>query len=408
MKKNYISIFSMFLALFLLNGCGLFSGGGTSDTNTAPQSDTFPMMPQAESPVEDFLYQERNNGIIIIKYRGTDEQVVIPSTINNLPVTQISDLAFLETEGIKSVTLPTELTDLGDAAFGYCSELTAIYIAEDSRNFSSRDGVLFNKDKSVLVYYPTGKEGAYQIPDCVTSIGPCSFYRCLNLIEVTIPAGVSNISSTSFYDCPCLQAYNVDKDNSYFTSKDGILYSANQRQLISVPGGKSGRLEIPGKVTQIADYAFSKCCSLTDIILPDSVTEIGELAFVSCSKLTHIRLPNGLKEIKRATFTGCSGLTHISIPDSVIRLDDNVFFKCTSLSEIELPSALKSIGNRAFSVCTNLRKIVIPENVATVGAVLFQECSDVTIYVKQETQPAGWEQNWNHLNFPVVWGYTGS
>ena len=52
--------------------------------------------------------------------------------------------------------------------------------------------------------------------------------------------------------------------------------------------------------------------------------------------------------------------------------------------------------------------IIIPESVETVGAVLFQECIHVNIYVKQESMPIGWNSSWNHLDFPVVWGYAGS
>ena len=90
------------------------------------------------------------------------------------------------------------------------------------------------------------------------------------------------------------------------------------------------------------------------------------------------------------------------------KIDEMAFYKCTNLSDIELPSGLLSIGSRAFFGCTGLSDIIIPENVETIGSMLFQECTQVNIYVKQEKQPIGWAPNWNHLNIPVVWGYTDS
>ena len=419
MKKSIVFVLAVFLLLSTLSGCEeapVVTPENTTEemTKDSPVTDSLVNSENTteeiikDSPITDFYYEERDNGITIIKYRGTDEHVVIPSTINNVPVTVINTIAFHDSINLKSVVIPENVTIIEETFFIFCKDLTNFIVAEGNKNFSSHDGVLYNKDKSQLVLFPIGKEGTYIIPDCVKSISEYAFYSCFNLTSITIPSGIESIGFRAFSNCPNLININVDKDNELYSSLNGVLYNKNQTQIITVPGGKTGTFEIPGSVADIGAYAFYGCISISNIKIPDSVTSIGEWAFSKCSNLKNITIPNGIKEIKRSLFDGCTGLTNIVIPDSVTIIDESVFFKCTSLSDIELPSGLLSIGTRAFFGCTGLRDIIIPENVATLGAVVFQDCLHVNIYVKQESQPAGWESNWNYLNFPVVWGYTGS
>ena len=79
--------------------------------------------------------------------------------------------------------LHTRRTSIGSFAFTDCSSLKSIEVSEKSTSFASEGGVLFNKDKTTLVCYPSGKtESSYSIPDSVTSIGDCTFSRCSSLV----------------------------------------------------------------------------------------------------------------------------------------------------------------------------------------------------------------------------------
>ena len=138
-------------------------------------------------------------------------------------VTNIGNSAFTDCYSLTSVTIGNSVTTIGDYAFSTGSPITVINVDEANTRFSSEDGVLFNKDKTTLVAYPEGKQGAYTIPNSVTSIRNCAFYSC-ELEDVTIP----------------------------------------------------------NSVTSIGDYAFSGC-KLKDVIIPNSVKSIGDYAFRYCS-----------------------------------------------------------------------------------------------------------------------------
>ena len=116
-------------------------------------------------------------------------------------VTYIGTEAFDSCTGLTSITVPDSVTEIGSRAFEYCTGLTSIDVDENNENYSSQDGVLFNKDKTTLIQYPGGKTGKYIIPDSVTEIGCMAFYGCRSLTEITIPNSVTSIGDCAFMGC---------------------------------------------------------------------------------------------------------------------------------------------------------------------------------------------------------------
>ena len=174
--------------------------------------------------------------------------VTIPNS-----VTSIGELAFCYCTGLTSVTIPNSVTSIGDDAFSVCTGLTSINVASDNPNYCSVNGVLFNKNRTTLISYPGGKQGAYTIPNSVTSIGNYAFFRCSSLTSIEIPNSVTSIGGYAFYNCTGLTS-----------------------------------IEIPNSVTSIGSSAFYKCSSLTSVTIGNSVTYIGDEAFRGCSGLTSV------------------------------------------------------------------------------------------------------------------------
>ena len=216
-------------------------------------------------------------------------------------VTSIGNLAFSSCKELKNVEIPNSVITLGEYAFSGCSAMTSISIPDSVRSIGSRafsecynvstvsigtgltkvdsigltamnklteitvhenntalsndsNGVLFNKDKTTLICYPSGNpQTRYAIPNTVTKIGEGAFYNADNLITITIPDSVKSIESDAFYDC--------DKLTS-----------------IAIPNG----------VTSIATYTFADCRVLQSVVIPQSVKKIDDNAFDFCGLLEDV------------------------------------------------------------------------------------------------------------------------
>ena len=252
-------------------------------------------------------------------------------------VTSIGESAFDGCTSLTSIMIPDSVTRIDSIAFGGCSSLTAIDVEVGNNNYTSVNGVLFNRDKTELICYPVGKtDKSYNIPNGVTSIGNYAFYGCSSLTSVTIPNSVTDIGIGAFLDCTNLTS-----------------------------------ITIPNSVTWIGGYAFSDCSSLKSITIPNSVTEIGSSAFEGCTSLTSITIPNGVTSIDWYAFQDCTSLTNITIPDSVTSIGDSAFYGCSSLKSITIPDSAMSIGNHAFYGCTSLTNITIPDSVTWIGSNAF-------------------------------------
>ncbi len=271
-------------------------------------------------------------------------------------VTMIGDYAFNYCSALTSATIPKSVTTIGNAPFCNCSSLTEINVASGNTRYCSVNGVLFNKEKTELIDYPSGKQGTYAIPTGVKTIGDGAFSSCTGLTGITIPSGVTSIENGAFYCCESLTS-------------------------VTIPSG----------VTAIGGTAFCVCKNLTSITIPSTVTSIGDEAFHSCESLTSVTIPAGVTSIGERTFQGCSSLTSITIPGSVTSLGDFAFSGCSGLTSVTIPAGVTSIGNYAFSGCSSLTKTTIPASVTTIGNAAFYKCSALTDVYYGDSQ-AKWAQ----------------
>ena len=167
------------------------------------------------------------------------KSITIPSS-----VTEIGGYAFRGCKGLKSITIPSSVTEIGENAFRGCKGLTSITADKNNKNYTSVNGVLFNKNKTEILAYPNAKSSSYVIPSSVTEIGSAAFYDCTGLKSVTIPSSVKEIGIDAFSGCTGLKSVTISNG-----------------------------------VTNIESWAFYGCTGLKSVTIPSSVAEICGSAF---------------------------------------------------------------------------------------------------------------------------------
>ena len=117
-------------------------------------------------------------------------------------VTSIGDYAFNWCKSLTSITIPDSVTSIGLDVFSACTNLASINVSEKNENYSSIDGIFFNKNITELIKYPAAKTiSEYSVPNSVTSIGNSAFASCENLASITIPNSVTSIGLDAFMQC---------------------------------------------------------------------------------------------------------------------------------------------------------------------------------------------------------------
>ena len=294
-----------------------------------------------EEETIDFEYEfySSSSKARIIKYIGSDTEVIIPDEIEGRPVAQIGVSAFEGNTEITSVTMGNSVELIEKNAFRECSSLKSITL---SRGLLSVGRECF--------YHCTSLETLI-IPDSVKAIGASSaagaFEGCSSLKSVTIGDGVTIVPPISFRDCTALE---------------------------QITFGQS--------VEQIHIYAFENCTSLVSLELPDSLTAIEIGAFKNCTALADIEFGGGLKTIASEAFYNCKSLTSLVLPDSLISTDNilplhGVFEACTSLKAVNTGAGLENIADRMFYGCSALESAVIGSNVRILGEYSFYRCNDL-------------------------------
>ena len=304
-------------------------------------------------------------------------------------VTSIGWYAFYECTGLTSVTIPNSVTSIGVYAFVSCSGLTSFSVAGDNSNYSSKEGVLFNKQQTTLIQYPARKQGEYIIPNSVTSIVDYAFYGCSGLTSLTIPNSITSIVDNAFTGCSSLTSITIP--NSITSIGNEAFAGCSSLTSVTIPNsvtsigtaafyGCSGltSVTIPNSITSIVDYAFEGCSSLTSVTIPNNVTNIGKGAFSGCSSLSSVTIPNSVTSIGESVFSNCSSLTAVEIPNSITSIGYSAFAGCSSLTAVEIPNSVTSIGWYAFYECTGLTSVTIPNSVTSIGHYAFTGCSSLT------------------------------
>lgn len=393
------------------------------------------------------------------------------------PALSIGEYAFYQCTGLKEITLPGNLASLGQYAFGGIEKLKTVrvdsglgmtlengaFMAENGKSYvttlflgpnvpvidiagvfgaldletvevdpnnpnysSDEDGVLFNKDQTRIVYYPTAREGDYKIPDTVIEIGAGVFQSKSGLTEITIGKNVTSIGDKAFMDCANLSTVIFEEGGT-----EPLTIGASAFENIPVSS-----IVLPERVVSVGAQAF-RFTDVTEFVFPEGVTEIGDKALAACHSLTSVTIPasvermglydgdtltsidlfeadEALEEIivaeDNAYFASKDGILYgktdgkltdlyvcpraksgeVVVPGSVVRVWSNAFQSNSGLTKVTFEKSETSFEiledtadyQGAFGSCKVLKEVVLPNGLTSIPSGLFYSCSALeTVFV---------------------------
>ena len=255
-------------------------------------------------------YDSRNNCNAVIESKTN--MLVIGSNVTLLPksITAIGAFAFAGRKELKKVLLPKNVQRIGLEAFADCEELTSVEV--ENAKGGADYGLTSIGDRAFSCCKKLRK---IVLPSSLRTIGEESFALCNNLKEIHIPMSVDSIGSLAFYGCGALERITVDKNNSYYDSRNHCNAIIDTKTHCLITGCKN--TIIPHGVRTIGEGAFREVKGLRKIIIPEGVEEIHEFAFYGCKDLEHLDLPSSVKVVDYGVFCECNNLNYVFINSSI-------------------------------------------------------------------------------------------
>lgn len=318
-----------------------------------------------------------------------------------------------------TVTLSDTVETIGNSALRDCDKITAlkfglntryidtydictmnalksVTVPTDNIYFSDDSGVLYNKGKTNLYVYPAQKTGAYTMPDTVSDIYYYAFSTAEKLTELNVPAATRNLYLSYFSKTSALKAINVNENNQWHSSVNGVVYNKDKTTLWYVPEKYEGELSIPDTVTRIdGEYTFRNCTGITKLTIPASVTNAGDNCFDNCFSITEFAVDP--ESTRFASENGClmntakdyiyafpKGAATVTIPESIVsygRIRDAATNNCPNLVTLNLSTNFNDFNAYyKFENCPKFTTITVSANNPTYTAV------DGVLYNKAKTQ----------------------
>lgn len=295
------------------------------------------------------------------------EEVKLPETMYT-----IGDYAFADT-AISGIDLLKNVTTIGTNTFAGCKHLVNINVAEKNKEYSSNDGVLYNKKGKTLITMPAGKTDSFCIPESVQEIGAYAFLGSA-LTEVTLPenSSLNKIGAKAFMNSAIERieiAGAVEKINADTFKNAAKLSSVT----FKCNAACEGEEEILPALTYIGASAFEGCVALTEIELPSSLHDIASSAFKNTG-LKSVVTGDGLKNIGTYAFADNKNLSSLTLGENVANIGDYAFTNCVKLNAVVLPASVVDFSGSVFAGCTGLTKLALADgNTAykAIGAAVY-------------------------------------
>lgn len=289
---------------------------------------------------------------------------------------------------ITSLTVSKSVREISKGALNCCEAVKEFKVVPENPHFSSDEqGVLFSKDKTVLLRAPMMMTGAYKIPvgvekiddeafcgcdllteiefpEGLTHIGEDVFGGCDKISKVFLPASLEEIGEQALSNCRLLEKIEVHEDNKNYSSDGaGVLFSKDKTLIITAPPQLCGEYEMPDTVIELLPYSFRMCGKLTKVTLSKNLEEISYAAFADCGGLEEVVFVEGLSYISEYAFAGCGLLRQVCTPESLTNVGPMSFYRCVGLESVGINKNVIDVSHLAFCGCKKLNQIYVhPEN----------------------------------------------
>lgn len=233
------------------------------------------------------------NGTTLMKYTGTAKTVSVPASVESIGEEAFANHSEIEVLQFKG----NQVTDISYRAFAGCSGIKVI-----------------------------------SLPDSVQELGSGVFSDCTSLKKIEFGANLHKLGINPFSNCSSLETIVISKDNTAFVVDDSCLYNKEKSKLLlMLPMRNKDKYSMPSTVTDIAEYAFWNCESLQKVSLSGNLKAIPAYSFANCKSLTDIVIPYSVNEIGLKAFSHCVNLETADIPASVSFIHETSFDGCNKL-----------------------------------------------------------------------------
>ena len=330
-----------------------------------PLCDNLPIVSESVADVAsaetygNFQYSVLDDGTVCITNWGNPNYTVgenceIPSVIDGKTVTTIDSRGFCyDSTPPKYISIPETVTYINENIFiwtyNYISDIT---VSDNNKNYSSVDGVLYNKDKTELIYYPGGKCG-----------------------ECVIPKSVKYIHDLAFRDNDNITLVSVETGNNYYTVENGILFTKDKTKLVKYPCQlENTSYNVPDSVIDIGGWAFYGNGNISSINFTDSIKSIGECCFDNCENIELTSIPRKIEYLGGYAFGGRLKLQTLIMPKTLskfglhavaARPSRYAFYNC-QIENVIYEDGTTTLDSSPFEYCYSLKSVTIPKSVTKI------------------------------------------
>lgn len=294
---------------------------------------------------------------------------------------------------MKSLSIPASVRAIGTGITTGCTQLATLTVDANNGFYTAKGNCVIELATKTLVAgcksstIPTDGSvtaiGTYafreqsslsflSIPASVTKIGNSAFYNS-GIRTLVLPSGLETVESLAFGQLYNLSMLTMSQNGERFAVIDGCLVDRSTTTLLTAT--KNATIPTDGTVTRIGSYAFASRTDLQSIALPVGIRLIDSYAFFGCSTLSSVSLPNSVQTIYNSAFRNCTALTGISLPNGLSTLGSNAFYGCSSLVGITLPTSLSTVSSYAFYNCKALANVTLSTALTQISDYAFSGCS---------------------------------